>query len=208
MLLNFRNINSYIISEVRNVNVRKYFNQNTFVNNKNSKIPIVRNVVMNSNKNDQTTASINMNRINDYQWDLLTNYQLGLWKGIQTGYDPLNDDVADYMYTEVDLNYLSNDKKEIKHINSMVAGEIRADCEVCFDSERLKSKEIGIYTKGKLKSRLCYNSELRGILPHNIVLNIIECCCVIYLYMYVYAMKRKSIYNMLVKTTMLYYLLT
>ena len=161
-LLSFQNINCYVISDFRKLIARNNLNHNNYINVKNSKISIIRNVEtkMNSNKNDQT--NININKINDYQWDLFTNYQLGSWKGVQTGYDPLNDDVADYMYTEVDLNYTSNDKKEVKHINSMVAGEIRADCEVCFDSERLKSKEIGVYTKGKLKSRLCYNSELRG----------------------------------------------
>ena len=46
------------------------------------------------------------------------------------------------MYTEQNLEYISSDDS-IKHTNSIVAGEIRADCEVCFDSERLKSKEVG-----------------------------------------------------------------
>ena len=43
-----------------------------------------------------------------------------------------------------------------------MAGEIRADCEVCYDSERLKSKEVGVYSVGKMRSRLCANVEIRG----------------------------------------------
>lgn len=68
------------------------------------------------------------------------------------------------MYTEQNLEYISSDDS-IKHTNSIVAGEIRADCEVCFDSERLKSKEVGSYTKGKLRSRVCGNVDLRGPAP-------------------------------------------
>ena len=67
------------------------------------------------------------------------------------------------MYTEQNLVYGSDDS--IKHINAIVAGEIRADCEVCFDSERLKSKEVATYTLGKLRSRVCSNVDLRGPAP-------------------------------------------
>ena len=41
--------------------------------------------------------------------------------------------------------------------------EIRTDCEVCFDSERVRSREMGVYSKGKLKSRFCSNAEVRGV---------------------------------------------
>jgi hypothetical protein len=37
------------------------------------------------------------------QWDLYVKNHVGHWVGIQTGYDPEVVDVADYMYTEVDL---------------------------------------------------------------------------------------------------------
>ena len=95
------------------------------------------------------------------QWELYIKNHAGYWKGVQTGYDPENDEVADFMYTEVNL--AKNDKNtEIIHTNSYVQGEIRSDCEVCFDSERLKSKQVGVYALGKLRSRLCANVEIRG----------------------------------------------
>ena len=73
------------------------------------------------------------------------------------------DDVADYMYTENLLEILPDKNDEIKHIASFVAGEIRTDCEVCFDSERLRQKDLGIYSAGKLKGyRSCGNIELKG----------------------------------------------
>ena len=65
------------------------------------------------------------------------------------------------MYCESNLEK-NADGTEVKHINSLVLGEIRADCEVCFDSERLKSKEVGTYSLGKLKSRVCANVDIRG----------------------------------------------
>jgi hypothetical protein len=43
----------------------------------------------------------------------------------------------------------------VRHFNSFVAGEIRTDCEVCFDSERLRTKEVGVYQVGKLKYKSC-----------------------------------------------------
>lgn len=95
------------------------------------------------------------------QWDLYLKHHAGYWKGIQTGYDPENAEVADYMYTEVNLE--KNDANtEVRHTNSYVQGEIRSDCETCFDSERLKSKQVGVYSPGKLRSRLCGNVEIRG----------------------------------------------
>lgn len=93
------------------------------------------------------------------QFALLLEYHTGNYIGIQTGYDPENDDVADYMYCEANLQ---NEGQEVRHTNAFIAGEIRADCEVCFDSQRVKSREVGLYSKGKLKSRLCGNVELRG----------------------------------------------
>lgn len=95
------------------------------------------------------------------QWDLYVRNHAGYWKGVQTGYDPENIEVADFMYTEVNLAK-NDENSEIVHTNSYVQGEIRSDCETCFDSERLKSKQVGIYSPGKLRSRLCANAEIRG----------------------------------------------
>jgi Domain of unknown function (DUF3598) len=108
------------------------------------------------------------------QWDLYLKNHAGYWKGIQTGYDPENQEVADFMYTEVNL--AKNDQStEITHTNSYVQGEIRSDCETCFDSERLKSKVVGIYSPGKLRSRLCGNVEIRGpgVTPNGISTEIV-----------------------------------
>ena len=95
------------------------------------------------------------------QWDLYLKNHAGYWKGIQTGYDPENAEVADFMYTEVNLEK-NEQNSEITHTNSYVQGEIRSDCETCFDSERLKSKKVGVYSPGKLRTRLCGNVEIRG----------------------------------------------
>ena len=35
------------------------------------------------------------------QWALFKQNTAGFWKGLQTGYDPQDDEVEDYMYTEV-----------------------------------------------------------------------------------------------------------
>lgn len=48
------------------------------------------------------------------------------------------------------------------HMCDHMQSEIRTDCEVCFDSERVRSREMGVYSKGKLKSRFCSNAEVRG----------------------------------------------
>ena len=95
------------------------------------------------------------------QWELYTQHHVGHWFGIQSGYDPDIVEVEDYMYCEVKLDK-NEQGTEVKHTNSLVLGEIRADCETCFDSERLKSKEVGTYSLGKLKSRLCGNVDVRG----------------------------------------------
>lgn len=124
----------------------------------------------NCHKRILTHISSKTNGINDLtafhnaQWSLYKKYQCGNWIGIQTGYDPDDSTVADYMYTEQYLEYIDDDDS-IKHTNSIVSGEIRADCEVCYDSERLKSKEVGKYSLGKLKSRVCSNIDLRGPAP-------------------------------------------
>ena len=73
----------------------------------------------------------------------------GYWKGLQAGYDPQDDEVEDYMYTEVTVEGTENGT-ELKQMNSFVVGEIRADCEVCFDSERVKTKEAGRFAVGSL----------------------------------------------------------
>lgn len=97
------------------------------------------------------------------QFELVRKSMLGVWKGVQTGYDPAEPMVEDHMYTEVSC---SEEGGDLVHVNGVVAGEIRADCEVCYDSERLKSKEVGRYSPGKLPGmRACYNCVLRGPAP-------------------------------------------
>lgn len=64
------------------------------------------------------------------------------------------------MYCEEEYSLQSTG--EIAHIRSLVLGEIRADCEVCFDSERVKTREVGRYSPGRIRARLCENVELRG----------------------------------------------
>jgi hypothetical protein len=107
--------------------------------------------IQNSLLNDQK-------QFQSLQW-LLLQLQLGNFTGVQTGYDPDNEEVADYMYTQSNM---AIDNYTITHINSIVAQEIRSDCETCFDSERIKSKIIGRYTPETIRTRLCENAELRG----------------------------------------------
>eukprot|EP01041_Mallomonas_annulata_P003304 gene3304-6542_t len=95
------------------------------------------------------------------QWNLLSKYHVGEWKGVQTGYDPTEENVADHMYFDITLEK-NPDGNCIKQINSIVMSEIRTDCEVCFDSEKTKTKEVGIFTEQSIKSRLCENVELKG----------------------------------------------
>ena len=107
--------------------------------------------------------------MNNNDFDLLKSYHIGNWYGIQTGYDPLDDLVEDYMYSYNNYDPVYSDSNNndntilssIRHSTSLVLGEIRADCEVCFDSERLKTKEIGLYTasnKDKLHKYLYYST--------------------------------------------------
>lgn len=103
----------------------------------------------------------NPQAFHESQWNLLQKYQVGEWIGIQTGYDPMNEEVADYMYTQTSIKYdVTSDT--IIHTQSIVAQEIRSDCETCFDSERVKTKQVGLYSLGKLRTRLCENGEVRG----------------------------------------------
>ena len=64
------------------------------------------------------------------------------------------------MYCDEELT--QTEAEEVIHTRSLVLGEIRADCEVCFDSERLKTREVGRYTSSRLRSRLCEHVEVRG----------------------------------------------
>ena len=99
------------------------------------------------------------------QFKLFKNNCEGNWKGLQAGYDPQDDEVEDYMYTEVNIEPSGNGE-ELKQMNGFVVGEIRADCEVCFDSERLKTKEAGLFSDGSLGNRkCCANVDVRGPSP-------------------------------------------
>lgn len=114
------------------------------------------------NHNDNNNRQFHLFSSNK-DFELLNAYHLGNWYGIQTGYDPLDDFVEDYMYSynNYEPNYIDNKVSSIKHSTSLVLGEIRADCEVCFDSERLRTKEIGIYAannKDKLHKYLHYST--------------------------------------------------
>ena len=78
------------------------------------------------------------------------------WKGLQAGYDPQDDEVEDYMYCEQLFDFMTPAQDEITQINTYVRGEIRADCEVCFDSEQVKSKEMPYkYKLGTLNGIKC-----------------------------------------------------
>ena len=106
-----------------------------------------------------------LTKFQKYQYKCLEQ-QLGKWIGIQTGYAVDDAAVEDYMYCEEEFvlnpRKKNDDNSEIIHSRSLVLGEIRADCEVCYDSERIKTKEIGRYSVGKMRTRHCENVELRG----------------------------------------------
>lgn len=124
-------------------------------------------------------SDTNLDHFHQSQWSLLNTHHLGNFIGIQTGYDPNNDEVADYMYSASTLtveNDTSNiNEQTITHSTSIVAAEIRSDCETCFDSERMKTKVVGKYNIGKLKSRFCENVEVRGpgITPRGLSVEVI-----------------------------------
>lgn len=78
--------------------------------------------------------------------------------------------VEDWIYTEV---VVQQKAEELVHTNGVVAGEIRADCEVCYDSERLQTKEVGRYSAGKLPNiRVCSNCVLRGPAPTRVGMSV------------------------------------
>ena len=96
------------------------------------------------------------------QWTLFKENTVGYWKGLQAGYDPQDDEVEDYMYTEVTVE----GEDELTQRNGFVVGEIRADCEVCFDSERLRTKDAGVFRLGGMGNRkCCANVDVRGPAP-------------------------------------------
>lgn len=96
------------------------------------------------------------------QWALFKQNTAGFWKGLQAGYDPQDDEVEDYMYTEVTVE----GEEELTQQNGFVVGEIRADCEVCFDSERLRTKDAGVFSQGAMGNRKCCgNVDVRGPAP-------------------------------------------
>ena len=124
--------------------------------------------LLRSNANDKTTFDLEKFKVEQFQ--IFRKNQIGKWTGVHTGYDPENADVADYMYLETQLEELpveTNEREvQIKHKTFFVMGEIRTDCEVCFDSERVKEKDMGIYKVGNLKGyRSCANVDLKGPLP-------------------------------------------
>lgn len=106
-------------------------------------------------------SSIDFEMFQERQWELYAKYQSGDWRGIQTGYDPEDDDVADHMYIDSNLK-LSEDGESVLQTNSIVMSEVRADCEVCFDSTKIRTKEVGTFSKFNLKSRHIENIELKG----------------------------------------------
>ena len=83
---------------------------------------------------------------------------------MHTGYDTEELDVADHMYVE---SLLEKTSEGIAHFNSFVVGEIRTDCETCFDSERVKTRKVGTYSPGKLslQYKTCACADLRGPSP-------------------------------------------
>ncbi len=113
-------------------------------------------------------SSLRMNDAYSYasqQFEMFKKNNEGHWKGLQTGYDPQDDEVEDYMYTEVTFTD-DEETGELRQKNGYVVGEIRTDCEVLFDSERLKEKEVGTFGAGKMRNiRTLQNVDLRGPAP-------------------------------------------
>mmetsp|Transcript_23497 Transcript_23497/g.23706 ORF Transcript_23497/g.23706 Transcript_23497/m.23706 type:complete len:364 (+) Transcript_23497:78-1169(+) len=108
-----------------------------------------------------TSTSFDPEVFRKAQWELFKKFQLGEWKGIQTGYDVNEVDVADHMYFDTILEKLE-DEDSVRHSTSVVVSEVRTDCEVCFDSEQIRTKEMGIYTINNLRSKYCENVEIKG----------------------------------------------
>lgn len=98
------------------------------------------------------------------QFEQFSKNQVGNWIGVHTGYDPEELSVADHLYVESSLE--PTGEGGIRHTNSFVIGEIRTDCEVCFDSDRVKTREIGVYEKDKMRmTKSCSVSDVRGPSP-------------------------------------------
>ena len=99
------------------------------------------------------------------QFDMFREHvEGGRWLGVQTGYSASDDQVEDYMYVETQYDS-EGGGQAIRQTNSIVAAEIRTDCEVCYDSERLKSREVGLFSEGKLRTKHCGNAALTGPAP-------------------------------------------
>ena len=71
--------------------------------------------------------------------------------------------VADHMYVESSLETTADGG--VRHMNSFVLGEVRTDYEVRVEPDRVRTKEVGIYTPGKLWLKSCSVCELRGPSP-------------------------------------------
>ena len=99
------------------------------------------------------------------QWDSFKKNNLGHWIGVHAYHDPEEVDVADYSYCETKMDEKDDGSGSISQSTGFVRREIRADCEVCFDSSLLTMKEIAVHSKGKIRSRLCANVELLGPFP-------------------------------------------
>ena len=67
----------------------------------------------------------NVEKFQQNQFRLMLDNHCGSFQGIQTGYDPENVEVADYMYCGSEL-IVNKESTEISHTNTFVVGEIRA----------------------------------------------------------------------------------
>ena len=111
-----------------------------------------------------TPPDIDIEVLKTKQFEQFSKNQVGKWIGVHTGYDPEELTVADHLYVESCLEPTS--EGGIRHTNSFVVGEIRTDCEVCFDSDRVKTREIGIYERDKMRmTKSCGVSDVRGPSP-------------------------------------------
>ena len=110
------------------------------------------------------TITMDIEAIKTKQFDQFSKNQIGKWIGVHTGYDPEEITVADHLYVESLME--PTDGGGIRHTNSFVVGEIRTDCEVCFDSDRVKTREVGVYEKDKMRmTKTCGASDVRGPSP-------------------------------------------
>jgi len=103
-----------------------------------------------------------LEQFDQLQFNQFVANQVGTWVGVHAYYDPNDPQVADYMYCQT---IMEEQNSEISHVSGFVAGEIRTDCETCYDSERLRTREVARYSAGKLRSRVCGTAELLGPFP-------------------------------------------